>query len=102
MPTKQEVLDHATGNINAIIAKMLADEEALEKDVRNLEHYSDVFLVLMKMDDETREKTSALWKKEIHDIYGPLMDLRRRILIVKDRFWTSGEKARDYTKEKQD
>jgi hypothetical protein len=102
MPTKQEVLDHAMGNINAIIAKMLADEEALEKDVRNLEHYSDVFLVLMKMDDETREKTSVLWKKEIHDIYGPLMDLRKQVLIVKDRFWTSGEKARDYTKEKLD
>ena len=102
MPTKQEVLEHTTGNINAIIAKMLADEEALEKDVRNLEHYSDVFLILMKMDDETREKTSATWKKEIHDVYEPLMSLRRRVLIVKDRFWVSGEKAKDYTKEKFD
>jgi hypothetical protein len=99
MPTKQEVLEHTTGNINAIIAKMLADEEELEKDVRNLEHYSDVFLIMMKMDDETREKTSALWKKEIHDVYGPLMELRKHVLIVKDRFWVSGEKARDYTKE---
>ena len=99
MPTKQEVLEHTTENINAIIAKMMADEEMLEKDVRNLEHYSDVFLIMMKMDDETREKTSALWKSEIHDVYGPLMDLRRRILIVKDRFWVSGEKAMDYTRE---
>jgi hypothetical protein len=102
MPTKQEVLEHTTGNINAIIAKMLADEEALEKDVRNLEHYSDVFLIMMKMDDETREKTSAMWKKEIHDIYGPLMELRKNVLIVKDRFWVSGEKAHDYTKDKID
>jgi hypothetical protein len=102
MPTKQEVLEHTTGNINAIIAKMLADEEQLEKDVRYLEHYSDVFLIMMKMDDETREKTSATWKKEIHDIYGPLMDLRQRVLIVKDRFWVSGEKAHDYTKDQND
>ncbi len=102
MPTKQEVLEHTTGNINAIIAKMLADEEQLEKDVRYLEHYSDVFLIMMKMDDETREKTSTVWKKEIHDIYEPLMDLRRRVLIVKDRFWVSGEKAHDYTKDKSD
>jgi hypothetical protein len=102
MTTKQEVLEHTTGNINAIIAKMLADEEQLEKDVRYLEHYSDVFLIMMKMDDETREKTSVVWKKEIHDIYEPLMDLRRRILIVKDRFWVSGEKAHDYTKDKND
>ena len=100
MPTKEQVLEHTTGNINAIIAKMLVDEEALEQDVRNLEHYSDVFLIMMKMDEATREKTSALWKGEIHDLYGPLMDLRRRILIVKDRFWVSGEKAKDYTKEK--
>jgi hypothetical protein len=99
MPTKQEVLEHTTGNINTIIAKMLADEEQLEKDVRYLEHYSDVFLIMMKMDDEMREKTSAVWKKEIHDIYGPLMDLRQRVLIVKDRFWVSGEKAHDYTKD---
>ena len=96
------MLEHTTGNINAIIAKMLADEEQLEKDVRYLEHYSDVFLIMMKMDDETREKTSAVWKKEIHDIYEPLMDLRRRVLIVKDRFWVSGEKAHDYTKDKSD
>ncbi|OPY26050.1 MAG: hypothetical protein A4E28_02764 [Methanocella sp. PtaU1.Bin125] len=102
MPTKQEVLEHTTGNINAIIAKMLADEEQLEKDVRYLEHYSDVFLIMMKMDEDTREKTSAMWKKEIHDIYEPLMDLRRRVLIVKDRFWVSGEKAHDYTKDKAD
>ena len=99
MPTKEQVLEHTTGNINAIIARMLADEEQLEKDVRNLEHYSDVFLIMMKMDKETLEKTSAVWKKEIHDIYGPLMDLRRRVLIVKDRFWVSGEKAHDYTRE---
>ncbi|MGA9141048.1 MAG: hypothetical protein WBZ29_12535 [Methanocella sp.] len=96
------MLEHTTGNINAIIAKMLADEEQLEKDVRYLEHYSDVFLIMMKMDDETREKTSAVWKKEIHDIYEPLMDLRRRVLIVKDRFWVSGEKAHDYTKDKSE
>jgi hypothetical protein len=99
MPTKQEVLEHTTGNINAIIARMLADEEQLEKDVRNLEHYSDVFLIMMKMDEGTREKTSAMWKNEIHDIYGPLMDLRRKVLIVRDRFWVSGEKAHDYTKD---
>lgn len=96
------MLEHTTGNINAIIAKMLADEEQLEKDVRYLEHYSDVFLIMMKMDDDTREKTSAMWKKEIHDIYEPLMDLRRQVLIVKDRFWVSGEKAHDYTKDKSD
>ena len=98
MPTKQDVLEHTTGNINAIIAKMLADEEQLEKDVRNLEHYSDVFLIMMKMDEATRDKTSAIWKKEIHDLYGPLMDLRRHVLIVKDRFWVSGEKAHDYSR----
>ena len=99
MTTRDEVLDHATDNINAIIAKMLADEEELEKDVRNLEHYSDVFLLLMKLDEGQKKETSDLWKKEIHEIYGPLMELRKSILIVKDRFWTSGEKARDYTKD---
>jgi hypothetical protein len=102
MPTKQEVLEHTTGNINAIIAKMLADEEALEKDVRNLEHYSDVFLIMMKLDEENREKTSAMWKKEIHDIYGPLMELRKSVLVVKDRFWVSGEKAKDYTRHEKE
>jgi hypothetical protein len=30
------------------------------------------------------------------------MDLRQRVLIVKDRFWVSGEKAHDYTKDKND
>ena len=99
MPNRDELLDHSTKNINAIISKMLADEEALEKDVRNLEHYSDVFLMLMKMDADQKNWTSDVWKKEIHDIYGPLMELRRSVLIFRERFWTSDEKAKDYTKD---
>ncbi len=101
MPTREEMLEHANQNINAIIAKMLADEEALENDVRNLEHYSDVFLMLLDLDEKQKNWTSDVWKGEIHELYEPLMELRRSILIVRERFWTSGEKARDYTKESE-
>lgn len=99
MPTREEMLEHANQNINAIIAKMLADEEALEKDVRNLEHYSDVFLMLLDLDEKQKNWTSDVWKGEIHELYEPLMELRRNVLLIRERFWTTGEKARDYTKE---
>lgn len=99
MPTKEQVLEHTTSNIEAILEKMIADEESLERDIRNLEHYSDVFLMLLKLDEATKKETSATWKKEIHDLYGPLMELRKNVLIVRERFWTSGEKAHDYTKD---
>lgn len=101
MPTREEMLEHANQNINAIIAKMLADEETLENDVRNLEHYSDVFLMLMDIDEKQKNWTSDVWKNEIHEIYEPLMELRRNILLIRERFWTTGEKARDYTKEQE-
>ncbi|WP_424357470.1 hypothetical protein [Methanocella sp. MCL-LM] len=99
MPSREDMLEHANQNINAIIAKMLADEEELEKDVRNLEHYSDVFLMLLDLDEKQKNWTSDVWKGEIHELYEPLMELRRNILIIRERFWTSGEKARDYTKD---
>lgn len=100
MPSKEELLEHANQNINAILSKMLADEEALETDVRNLEHYSDVFLMLMELSEEQKNWTSDVWKQEIHELYPPLMELRRNLLLVRERFWTSGEKARDYTRDR--